>query len=33
MNAKDKERIYFPVLDVPAAIPDAVFTSPGSGAN
>ena len=28
MNTKEKERIYFPVLDVPAAIPDAKFTTP-----
>ena len=28
INAKDKTRIYFPVLAVPDSVPDAVFTSP-----
>jgi hypothetical protein len=27
MNEKDKTRIYFPTLDVPANVPDTVFTS------
>jgi hypothetical protein len=28
VNTKDGTRIYFPVLDAPAAVTDAVFTSP-----
>jgi hypothetical protein len=28
VNEKDKRRIYFPVLEVPDAIPDAAFTAP-----
>ena len=28
VNPKDGTRIHFPVLDVPEAVPDAVFTEP-----
>lgn len=28
MNAKEQERIYFPVLDVPQSLPDEKFTTP-----
>ena len=28
VNEKEKERIHFPVLEVPEAIPDALFTQP-----